>query len=88
MNENALPGKRLSSRFSKNSFKKISFGGISPSDRNVASPKAFPRTARLGGEDVHVFVAGTHGRRAAKFRPSGTARRGNEDRNVASPKAR
>ena len=40
MNENALSGKRLSSRFSETFFKEISFGGISPSDRNVASPKA------------------------------------------------
>ena len=86
MNENALPGKRLSSRFSETFFKEISFGGISPSDRNVASPKAFPRIARLGGEDVHVFAAGTRGRRAAKFRPSEIARRGNEDRNVFAPK--
>ena len=59
MNTTHLPGKRLSSRFSKNSFKEIPFGGIPASDRKVASPKAFPRTARLGGEDVHVFVAGT-----------------------------
>ena len=36
----SLPGKRLSCRFSETFFKEISFGGISPSDRNVASPKA------------------------------------------------
>ena len=92
MNGNNPPGNAtwlhasLSSRFSETFFKEISFGGTSPSDRNVASPKAFPRIARLGGEDVHVFVAGTCGRRAAKFRPSETARRGNEDRNVFAPK--
>ncbi len=84
----SLPGKRHSCRFSETFFKEISFGGISASDRKVASPKTFPRTARLGGEDVHVFVAGTRGRRAAEFRPSGAARRGNEDRNVFAPKKR
>ncbi len=29
---------------------------VSEAWSQVASPKAFPRTARLGGEDVHFFA--------------------------------
>ena len=87
MNGNTLPGKRLSSRFSETAFKKISLEGDFNKRQECRFPKTFPRTARLGGEDVHVFVTGTRGRRAAKFLPSETARRGNEDRNVFAPKS-